>query len=51
MCRRVKCDSVQFINQILLPDVIEFGKLYTIAGWDVYITEILIASILLLVLC
>ena len=25
------------------------GRLYTIAGWDVYITEIVIATVLLLV--
>ncbi|HAR6296744.1 TPA: APC family permease [Staphylococcus pseudintermedius] len=41
--------AFSLLIKFLLPDVIEFGKLYTIAGWDVYITEILIASILLLV--
>lgn len=41
--------AFSLLIKFLLPDVIKFGKLYTIAGWDVYITEILIASILLLV--
>ncbi|MBI5975096.1 APC family permease [Staphylococcus canis] len=40
--------AFSLLIKFLLPDVIEFGKLYTIAGWDVYITEILIASVLLL---
>ena len=32
-----------------MPDVLKTGKLYTVAGWDVYITEIIIASLLLIV--
>ncbi|REI02005.1 amino acid permease [Staphylococcus felis] len=41
--------AFSLLIKFLIPDFIEFGKLYTIAGWDVYITEILIASFLLLI--
>ncbi|WP_192947164.1 APC family permease [Staphylococcus cohnii] len=41
--------AFSLLIKFLLPDVLETGKLYTIAGWDVYITEILIASLLLIV--
>lgn len=41
--------AFSLLIKFLLPDVIEFGKLYTIAGWDVYITEIIIASLLLII--
>ncbi|PTF81197.1 APC family permease [Staphylococcus chromogenes] len=41
--------AFSLLIKFLLPDVLEVGKLYTIAGWDVYITEIVIATVLLLV--
>ncbi len=41
--------AFSLLIKFLLPDVIEFGKLYTIAGGDVYITEIIIASLLLII--
>ncbi|MDL1994816.1 APC family permease [Staphylococcus saprophyticus] len=41
--------AFSLLIKFLLPDILETGKLYTIAGWDVYITEILIASLLLIV--
>ena len=41
--------AFSLLIKFLIPDAIEVGKLYTIAGWDVYITEIIIASALLLI--
>ncbi|MCE5038497.1 APC family permease [Staphylococcus auricularis] len=41
--------AFSLLIKFLMPNVIEVGKLYTIAGWDVYITEIVIASVLLLI--
>ncbi|BBK28997.1 MULTISPECIES: APC family permease [Staphylococcus] len=41
--------AFSLLIKFLMPGVLEVGKLYTIAGWDVYITEIIIASVLLLV--
>ena len=41
--------AFSLLIKFLLPNVLNTGKLYTIAGWDVYITEIIIASVLLIV--
>ncbi|MBL7565859.1 APC family permease [Staphylococcus saccharolyticus] len=41
--------AFSLLIKFLLPNVLNNGKLYTIAGWDVYIIEIIIATILLLV--
>ncbi|MEB7039128.1 APC family permease [Staphylococcus gallinarum] len=41
--------AFSLLIKFLLPDVLKTGKLYTVAGWDVYITEIIIASLLLIV--
>ena len=41
--------AFSLLVKFLIPGVLKTGKLYTIAGWDVYITEILIASVLLIV--
>lgn len=41
--------AFSLLVKFLLPDLLNNGKLYTIAGWDVYITEIIIATVLLLV--
>ncbi|WP_418129291.1 APC family permease [Staphylococcus sp. HKU1] len=41
--------AFSLLIKFLMPGVLEHGKLYTIAGWDVYITEILIASVLLII--
>lgn len=41
--------AFSLLIKFLIPDAIEVGKLYTIAGWDVYITEIIIESALLLI--
>ncbi|UXV43629.1 APC family permease [Staphylococcus simulans] len=40
--------AFSLLLKFLMPGVLEHGKLYTIAGWDVYITEIIIATALLL---
>lgn len=41
--------AFSLLIKFLLPNVLNNGKLYTVAGWDVYITEIIIATVLLLV--
>ncbi len=40
--------AFSLLVKFLIPGVLKIGKLYTIAGWDVYITEILIASVSLI---
>lgn len=40
--------AFSLLLKFMMPGVLEHGKLYTIAGWDVYITEIIIATVLLL---
>lgn len=42
--------AVGLISRYLFPDAIQVGKLYSIAGWDVYAGEILIASFFLIAL-
>ena len=41
--------AFSLLIKFLLPNVLNNGKLYTVAGWDVYITEIIIATVLLLI--
>ena len=41
--------AFSLLIKFLLPNVLNNGKLYTVAGWDVYITEIVIATVLLIV--
>ncbi|MCY1574944.1 APC family permease [Staphylococcus pettenkoferi] len=41
--------AFSLLIKFLFPSALQTGKLYTIAGWDVYITEIIIASVLLIV--
>lgn len=40
--------AFSLLLKFMMLGVLEHGKLYTIAGWDVYITEIIIATALLL---
>lgn len=40
--------AFSLLLKFMMPGVLEHGKLYTIAGWDVYVTEIIIATALLL---
>ncbi|WP_391540816.1 APC family permease [Staphylococcus simulans] len=40
--------AFSLLLKFMMPGVLEHGKVYTIAGWDVYITEIIIATALLL---
>ena len=40
--------AFSLLIKFLLPNVLNNGKLYTVAGWDVY-TEIVIATVLLIV--
>ena len=42
--------AVGLISRYLFPGIIQVGKLYSIAGWDVYAGEILIASFFLIAL-
>lgn len=36
--------AIAMISRYIFPGVIQVGKLYTIAGWDVYLGEIAVAS-------
>ncbi|MCU5746863.1 APC family permease [Staphylococcus sp. SQ8-PEA] len=41
--------AFSLLIKFLFPNALKTGKLYTIAGWNVYITEIIIASVLLII--
>ncbi|EKU47456.1 APC family permease [Staphylococcus massiliensis] len=41
--------AFSLLIKFIFPSVLQTGKLYSIAGWDVYITEIILATVLLLV--
>lgn len=42
--------AVGLISRYLFPGIIQVGKLYSIAGWDVYAGEVLVASFFLIAL-
>lgn len=45
----LNASALAVLGKFLFPDVVEQGFLYTIAGWDVYVGEVVIASAALLV--
>lgn len=40
--------AIAMISRYIFPGVIQIGKLYNIAGWDVYLGEIAVASIFII---
>lgn len=42
--------ALAMISRYLFPGVIQFGRLYEVAGFDVYVGEILVASVFLIAL-
>ena len=42
--------ALALISRYLFPGVIQFGKLYEVAGWDVYAGEVIVASVFLIAL-
>ena len=42
--------ALALISRYLFPGIIQVGKLYEVAGWDVYLGEVLVASIFLVLL-
>lgn len=42
--------AIGIITRYLMPGIFQFGFLYTIAGWDVYLGEVLLSSAFILVL-
>ena len=42
--------AIALITRYLMPGIIQFGHLYTIAGWDIYLGEILLSSAFIIVL-
>lgn len=43
--------ALALISRYLFPGVIQFGRMYEVAGWDVYAGEVIVASIFLVGLC
>lgn len=42
--------AVAMVTRYLMPGIFQFGHLYTIAGWDVYLGEVLLSSAFILIL-
>ena len=45
----LNASAFSLMFKFILPDFLEIGYLYTIAGWDVYIMEVILSSIILIV--
>lgn len=45
----VNASAFSLLFKFILPDFLEVGYLYTIAGWDVYITEVILSTFILIV--
>lgn len=42
--------AIGMITRYIFPGVFQFGHMYTIAGWDVYLGEVLLSSAFIIVL-
>jgi len=42
--------AIGIVTRYLIPGVFQFGRLYTIAGWDIYLGEVLLSSAFIIVL-
>lgn len=42
--------AIGMITRYLMPGIFQFGHMYTIAGWDVYLGEVLLSSAFIIVL-
>ncbi len=42
--------AISMITRYLMPGIFQFGHLYTIVGWDVYLGEVLLSSAFIIVL-
>jgi amino acid transporter len=45
----LNASAFSLLFKFILPDFLEIGYLYTIAGWDVYLMEVLLSSLILIV--
>src|SRR5699024_7765324 len=45
----VNASAFSLLFKFILPDFLEVGYLYTIAGWDVYITEVILSTLILVI--
>ncbi|MDK6863549.1 APC family permease [Nosocomiicoccus ampullae] len=45
----VNASAFSLLFKFILPDFLEVGYLYSIAGWDVYITEVILSTFILIV--
>ena len=46
----LNASAFSLLFKFVLPDFLEVGYLYTIAGWDVYIMEVILSSLILIIL-
>lgn len=42
--------AISLVTRYLLPGIFQFGHLYTFAGWDVYLGEVLLSSAFIVIL-
>ncbi|MFC3419875.1 APC family permease [Salinicoccus hispanicus] len=45
----LNASAFSLLFKFVLPDFLEVGYLYTIAGWDVYIMEVILSSLILII--
>ena len=45
----LNASAFSLIFKFLFPGLMTRGKLYTVAGWDVYVTEIILSSVILII--
>lgn len=45
----LNASAFSLIFKFLFPGLMTRGKLFTVAGWDVYITEIILSSMILII--
>lgn len=45
----LNASAFSLLFKFILPDFLEVGYLYTLAGWDVYIMEVLLSSVILII--
>jgi amino acid transporter len=46
----LNASAIGIVSRYLIPGVFQFGKLYAVAGWDVYLGEILLSSAFIVIL-
>ncbi|WP_048306253.1 APC family permease [Halomonas sp. PR-M31] len=44
----LNASALALLGKFLIPEIVDVGRLYSVAGWDVYLGEIVVASVALI---